>query len=163
MYNLIYSYLRVFSFDLVLVFIVRMLSNTKTPLKGGRKKVSKRKIRKSVNGNTQGSYLEEHEQTAVSTSSSTDPISSAPSGQESISVIISMLQKLSESNQTLIQRVDRIEQRNFNDHVTINQTSQSSEQPLQGHGALASTSRLPQPQQFHTPTQVPLIGNGTRA
>ena len=122
-----------------------MPSNTKTPLKGSRKKVSKRKIRKSVNGNTQGSYLEEHEQTAVSTSSSTDPISSAP------------------SNQTLIQRVDRIEQRNFNDHVTINQTSQSSEQPLQGHGPLASTSCLPQPQQFHTPTQVPLIGNETRA
>ena len=147
-----------------------MPSNKKTPLKGGRKKVtasarariSTRKIRKSVNGNTQGSYLEEPEQTVVSTTTSSHPISSASSGQEPTSVIISMLQQLSESNQSLIQRVDRIEQRNASDHVSINQTSQSSEHPLQGHGPLASTSRLPQPHQFYTPTQAQPIGNGVR-
>ena len=92
------------------------------------------KLRKLVNGSTQGSYLEAPEQSSVSTSLPMDPISSALLGQESTSVIISMLQKLSESNQSLIQRVDRIEQRNSNDPATINQPLQISEQPLWGHG-----------------------------
>ena len=148
-----------------------MPSNKKTPLKGGRKRVtasarariSTRKIRKSVKGNTQGSYLEEPEQPAVSTIPSTDPTSPAPLGQESTSMIISMLQKLSDSNQSLIQRVERIEQKNAGEHININQTSHLPVQALQGHGPVASTSRLPHPHQFHTPTQTQLIGNGTRA
>ena len=148
-----------------------MPSNKKTPLKGGRKRVtasarariSTRKIRKSVNGNTQGSYLEEPEQPAVSTIPSTEPSSLPPLGQDSTSVIISMLQKLSDSNQSLIQRVERIEQKNSVEHVNVNQTSHLPVQALQGQGPVASTSRLPHPHQFHTLPQAQVIGNGTRA
>ena len=40
MYNWIYIYFKVFSFYLILVLIVTMPSSKKTPLKGGRKKVT---------------------------------------------------------------------------------------------------------------------------
>ena len=112
-----------------------MPSSTKTPLKGGRKKVtasarariSTRKIRKSVNNSAHGSYLEEPEQVGVSNNSATNHGSSVPLGQDLTTTIIAMLQKLSESNQSLMQRVEKIEQKNSNECVTINQPSQLSE------------------------------------
>ena len=147
-----------------------MPSNTKTPLKGGRKKVtasarariSNRKIRKSANNSAHGSYLEEPEQVGVSNNSATNHGPSVSLGQDSTTTIIDMLQNLSESNQSLMQRIEKIEQKNSNDCVTINQPSQLSEYLAQGHEPMASTSRLPQPQLSHTPLQTHLIGNGMR-
>ena len=83
-----------------------------------------------------------------------------PVGQDSTTTILSMLQKLSESNQSLMQRAEKIEQRNSSDYVAINQPSQVSEHPAQGHEPMVSTSRMPQPQLLHTPLQAPLIDNG---
>ena len=71
-----------------------MPSNTNIPLVGGRKTVtdsararlSNRKICKSVNGNTHGSYFEEPEQTVVSSIPATEPVSSVPLGEDSATV-----------------------------------------------------------------------------
>ena len=82
-----------------------------------RSRILTRKVRKSANI-THGSYLEE--QTGVSKNSATNHDSSVPLGQDSTTTIISMLQKLSESNQSLMQRVKTIEQRHSSDCVTIN-------------------------------------------
>ena len=99
---------------------------------------------------THGSYLERPKQTGVGKNSAMNHDSSVPLGQDSTTTIIFMLQKLSESNQSLMQRVKKIEQRNSSDCVTIDRPAQLSEHPEQGHKPMASTSRLPQPQLLHT-------------
>ena len=71
-----------------------------------RARILTRKVQKSANNSTHGPYLEEPEQTGVSKNSATNHDSSVPLGQDSTTTIISMLKKLSESNQSLMQRVN---------------------------------------------------------
>ena len=90
-------------------------NSKKTPISNTRKRVtasarartSTKKVKRNVNHNSDGSYLQEQPHEAVSTVATGSSTSSVASNES----IVALLQQLNESNRTLTDRIDKIEQK----------------------------------------------------
>ena len=90
-------------------------NNKKTPLSNTRKRVmasararvSTKKVKRNVNHNSDGSYLQEQPHEVVSTVATGSSTSSVVSNEN----IVALLQQLNDSNKTLTDRIDEIEQK----------------------------------------------------
>ena len=93
-----------------------MPSSKKTPAEGRKKvtasaraRISTRRVRKQANIDLNGSYLQSDPVTTVSTDHQITHQRKPSSLSDSSDIIISMLNKISDSNQALSQRVEAIE------------------------------------------------------
>ena len=76
-----------------------------------RARISTRKIRKDTHKDLNESYIQSTTQPQVSTMSSSSSLNPDPTRTDSFNAIISMLTKLSKSNQALLSRIEKVEKR----------------------------------------------------